>query len=206
MRVHDGDHARVSFPSIPHFCHTGSLVTTRPSIRMYACRFCSDVLATCGDTGSSSSARVFALLISAVKHLATSRPNLLGVSAQMHGVGVPASGSRSHRHSHHIVTEMGTAASATASNVVRIISTEAGLSVHTAEMKVQWCVSPTNILPMSCQLFLVPVFFLLASIRQMSRWHAMHRLTLRRPRRVSLPSLQNPRVQPNPYVHRTPRP
>ncbi|KAI0260988.1 hypothetical protein BGY98DRAFT_1054279, partial [Russula aff. rugulosa BPL654] len=55
--------------------------------------FCSDALATCGDTGSSSSARVFSLLISAIKHLVTSRPNLLGVSAQMHGVGVPASGS-----------------------------------------------------------------------------------------------------------------
>ena len=37
------------------------------------------------------------------------------------------------------------AASATVSNVVRVISTEAGLSVQTAEMKVQWCVSPTNI-------------------------------------------------------------
>ena len=30
----------------------------------------------------------------------------------------------------------------------------------------------------------------------------MTRLTLRRPRRVFLPSLQHPRVQPNPYVHR----
>ena len=39
MSVRDGDHARVSLPSIPHFCLTGSLVTTRPSIRMYACRF-----------------------------------------------------------------------------------------------------------------------------------------------------------------------
>jgi hypothetical protein len=51
---------------------------------MYACRSCSDALATRGDTGSSS-ARVFALLISALKHLVTSRLNLLGVSAQMHG-------------------------------------------------------------------------------------------------------------------------
>ena len=34
----------------------------------------------------------------------------------------------------------------------------------------------------------------------------MPRLTLRRPHRVSLPSLQHPRVLPNPYVHRTPRP
>jgi hypothetical protein len=41
--------------------------------------------------------------------------------------------------------------------------------MQTAEMKVQWCVFPTNILLMSCQLFLVPAFFLLASIRQMYR-------------------------------------
>ncbi|KAI0267181.1 hypothetical protein BGY98DRAFT_1026893, partial [Russula aff. rugulosa BPL654] len=55
----------------------------------------------------------------------------------MHGVGVPASGSQSHRHSHHIVAEMGTAASATASNI-------AGLSVQTAEMKVQ-CIDKADV-------------------------------------------------------------
>ena len=61
-------------------------------------------------------------------------------------MGVPASNSQSHLHSHHSVVEMvATAASATVSNVIRVISTEAGLSVQTAEMKVQWCVSQTNI-------------------------------------------------------------
>jgi hypothetical protein len=61
-------------------------------------------------------------------------------------MGVPASNSQSHLHSHHSVVEMvATAASATVSNVVRVIRTEAGLSVQTAEMKVQWCVSLTNI-------------------------------------------------------------
>jgi exopolyphosphatase/pppGpp-phosphohydrolase len=88
---------------------------------MYVCRFCSDALATCSDTSNSSfSTCVFAVLIFAVKHLITSHPNLLGISAQMHGVGVPASSSQSHHHSHHIIMEIGMAASTTASNVIRI--------------------------------------------------------------------------------------
>ncbi|KAF8495998.1 hypothetical protein F5888DRAFT_516838 [Russula emetica] len=59
----------------------------------------------------------------------------------MHGVAVPVSDSQSHLHSHHSldsVAEMvATAASATVSNVVGMIGTEAGLSVQTAAMKVQ---------------------------------------------------------------------
>jgi hypothetical protein len=56
-------------------------------------------LATDGDTSSASSARVFTLLISALKRLITSRLVLLGVSVQMHG-GVPVTGSQFHLHSH----------------------------------------------------------------------------------------------------------
>ena len=104
-----------------------------------------DALATDGDASCASSARVFSLLISALKRLVTSRPTLLGISAQMHGVGIPVSDSQSHLHSPHSldsVAEMvATAASATVSNVVGMIGTEAGLSVQTATMKVQWCVS-----------------------------------------------------------------
>ena len=67
--------------------------------------------------------------------MVTSRPVMLGVSVQAHGVGVPASDSQSRFHSHHnldSVTEMvvATAASATVSNVVGMIGTEAGLSVE----------------------------------------------------------------------------
>ena len=99
-------------------------------------------------------------LISALKRLVTSRPILLGVSAQMHDVGVSASDSQSHPHGHHSVAEMSaTAASATVLNIVRVISTEAGLSVQIAEMKVQRCVSPTSFLPMSRQPFPVPIMF-----------------------------------------------
>ena len=164
-RARDGDHARVRL-LLPHIWHTGLLVTTRSSVRTYTCRLCSDAefirgvwqrydaLATDGDTGNSSRARVFTLLISALKRLVTSRPAMLGVSAQMHGVGVPASDSQSHLHSPHSldsVAEMvATAASATVSNVVGMIGTEAGLSVQTAAMKVQWCISPINALPTRC--------------------------------------------------------
>src|ERR1700680_1449127 len=46
---------------------------------------------------------------------------------------------------------------ATLSNVVGMISTKAGLSMQTAAMRVQWCVSPTNILPTIFQLFCRPL-------------------------------------------------
>ena len=57
-----------------------------------------DALATDSDTGVTYSARVFIPLKrhkSALKHLVTSRPTLLGVSAQMRGVGIPVSDSQS---------------------------------------------------------------------------------------------------------------
>jgi hypothetical protein len=81
-----------------------------------------DTLATGGDTNSASSTRVFTLLV-------TSRPALLGVSAQMHGVGIPVSDSQSRLHGHHSLNSVAemvtTAASAMVSN-----STKAGLSVQ----------------------------------------------------------------------------
>jgi hypothetical protein len=115
-----------------------------------------DALATDGD-GGASGARIFALLISALQRLVTSRPALLGVSAQMHGMGVHASDSLPHIHSHHsldsVAGMVATAASATVSNVVGMMGTEAGLSVQSATMKVQWCVHPALLsiyLIMSC--------------------------------------------------------
>jgi hypothetical protein len=129
----------------------------------------------------------------------------------MHGVGVPASDSQSHHFSHHSldsVAEMvATAASATVtvSDIVGMIGTETGLSVQTAAMKVQWCVSPIDVLPTSRQPFPVTVFFLLAStIRQgryaahpggvhISPWRVMPHFAPRRPRGVCFPSLQHPR-------------
>ncbi|KAH9049815.1 hypothetical protein EDB83DRAFT_2543167 [Lactarius deliciosus] len=91
------------------------------------------------DTGGSGNARVFTYLISALKRLVTSRPALLGVSAQMQGVGVPTNDTLPHS-SHSLDSVAGmvaTAASATMSNVVGMIGAEAGLSVQSAAMKVQ---------------------------------------------------------------------
>src|SRR6267154_216096 len=89
-------------------------------------------------------------------------------SAQMHSLGVPASDSQLHLHSHHSLSSVAemvaTAVSAMMSDIVGMIGTEVGLSVQTAAMEVQWCVSPINLLPTGCQPLPVIVFFLLASI------------------------------------------
>lgn len=121
----------------------------------HTCRLCSDAefmrsvwqrydaSVVDGDTSGGCGARVFTLLISALQRLVTSRPSLLGVSAQMQGVGVPASDTLPHLHSHSldsVAGMMATAASATVSNVVGMMGAEAGLSVQTAAMKVQWWV------------------------------------------------------------------
>ena len=67
----------------------------------------------------------------------------------MHSVGAPASDSQLHlllsHYSLDSVAEMVvTGASVTASNVVGMIDTEAGLSVQTATMKAQWYVPPNR--------------------------------------------------------------
>ena len=126
-------------------------------LHTHVCRLCGDAeylrslwqrydaVVTDSDTGAASGARVFTLFISTLQRLVTSRPSLLGVSVQMQGVGVPPSDSLSYSHSHSLdsVAEMvATAASATVSNVVGMIGTEAGLSLQSATMKVQWCVYP----------------------------------------------------------------
>ncbi|KAH9049809.1 hypothetical protein EDB83DRAFT_2553433 [Lactarius deliciosus] len=115
------------------------------------CELCSDVEfmrgvwqsydASAGD-GGSGNARIFTYLIpgSALtgKRLVTSRPALLGVSAQMQGVGVPTNDTLPHSSRLDSVAGMvATAASATMSNVVGMIGAEAGLSVQSAAMKVQ---------------------------------------------------------------------
>ena len=90
---------------------------------------CYHVLATDGDTGSASGARVFTLFVATLQRLVTSRPSSLGVSAQMQGVTMPTS---THSHSLYGVAEtVATAASATVS---------LSLSMHVIAMKVQWYV------------------------------------------------------------------
>jgi hypothetical protein len=176
---------RVRLPSIPHLWHTGLLVTTRSSIR--TCRLCSDAefmrsvwqrydaLATNGDTGSASSARVFLLLISPSSAWS---PHVPPCSASLRRCTVWVY-LRATLNRTLMATTACTASrrwwrrtSATVLNVVGMIGTEAGHGVETAAMKVQWCVSLINVLPTDCQPFPVIGFFLLASInstRQMRR-------------------------------------
>jgi len=93
-----------------------------------------------------------------------------------------------------------TAASATVSNFVGMISTEAGLSVQTAARKVQWCVSPTDIPPTGCQPFAVTVLFiyLLGVQFRVSLSDGLAGYTFPQY------SCGHPPVQPSPCVHRAP--
>ena len=48
---------------------------------------------TDGDSGSVSGSRVFTLFVATLQRLVTSRASLLGISAQVQGMGVPVSNS-----------------------------------------------------------------------------------------------------------------
>lgn len=85
-------------------------------------------------------------LITALKRLITEKPALLGVGSQMFGVGVS-----SNNDSHYALSPSGsaysldgvagmvaTAASATVSNVVGMMGSNAGLSLQGSTMKLQW--------------------------------------------------------------------
>jgi hypothetical protein len=95
-----------------------------------------DALATHGNNGSTPGARVFKLLVATSRGLVTSRPSLLGVSAQIRGVGVSASTSISYYRRQNL--DSIAAMVATVSNAIGMIGTESGLIVQSAAMKVQW--------------------------------------------------------------------
>jgi hypothetical protein len=75
--------------------------------------------------------RIFTLFVATLQHLVTSRPPLLGVSAQIQGASTST-----HSHSLGGVAETVATAGATVSNVVGTIA-EPGLSVQVTAMKVQ---------------------------------------------------------------------
>ncbi|KAL0562519.1 Endocytosis and vacuole integrity protein, partial [Marasmius crinis-equi] len=97
------------------------------------------------DSRSDGGSKVFTSLVTALKRLITEKPSLLGASSQMLGVGVL------HEHSGNISPSgssygldvggvagmVATAASATVSNVVGMISSGAGLSLQGSTMKLQ---------------------------------------------------------------------
>lgn len=91
-----------------------------------------------------SGSKVFTSLIAALKRLVTEKPALLGVCAQMFGVGVQTStGSSSDLSSYGldvggVAGMVATAASATVSGVASMIGPEVGLSLQGSSMKLQW--------------------------------------------------------------------
>ena len=89
--------------------------------------------------------KVFTSLITALKRLVTERPALLGVGQQMFGVGVSTHPSSSADGAYAldvggVAGMVASASSATVSGVANMMTTEAGLSVHTSAMKLQWYV------------------------------------------------------------------
>src|SRR5258708_35485231 len=86
------------------------------------------------ETGS----KVFTSLITALKRLATEKPALLGVSSQMHGVGVLSGGDANYGLDvGGVAGIVATAASATVSGVAGLIGTGAGPSVEGSSVKLQ---------------------------------------------------------------------
>ncbi|KAG5643461.1 hypothetical protein DXG03_000893 [Asterophora parasitica] len=82
--------------------------------------------------------RVFASLVSALKRLITEKPALLGVSAQMSGLGVVADmGSTYSLDVGGMAGRVATAASATVSGVVGMMGPSGGLSLQGSTMKLQ---------------------------------------------------------------------
>ncbi|KAG1726836.1 hypothetical protein EDB19DRAFT_1897612 [Suillus lakei] len=85
--------------------------------------------------------KVFSSLIVALKRLVTEKPALLGVSAQMMGVGISHGGDSAtpsgSNYGLDVAGMVATAASATVSGVVGIIGSGIGLSVQNSAMKLQ---------------------------------------------------------------------
>lgn len=85
-----------------------------------------------------SGSKVFSALIAALRRLVTEKPALLGVNTQMLGVGVPHPEGASGYSLDGVAGIVANAATATVSGMVGMIGGEAGLSVQTSAMKLQW--------------------------------------------------------------------
>ena len=93
--------------------------------------------------GKEGGPKVFAALVIALTRLSTEKPAMLGVNQQMQGLGVahhdPASPIGPYGIDVGAVAGMvARSATATVSNVVGMMSGEAGLSVAGSTMKLQW--------------------------------------------------------------------
>lgn len=89
-----------------------------------------------------SGSKALTSLITALKRLVTEKPNLLGTSSQMGGIGLQSDSTTSPGGAAAYGFDMaGRVASATVSGVAGIIGVGgAGLSLQGSSMKVQWCV------------------------------------------------------------------
>ena len=95
-----------------------------------------------------SGSKVFTSLVAALNRLVTEKPALLGSNSQVSGVGVfaqfPEGGSGSSSayglDVGGVAGMVASAASATVSNVVGMMGSEAGLSAQNSAMKLQWLV------------------------------------------------------------------
>ncbi|KAJ8092074.1 Endocytosis and vacuole integrity protein [Marasmius tenuissimus] len=95
------------------------------------------------DSHSDGGSKVFTSLVTALKRLITEKPALLGVGSQMFGIGVPHDANMSPSSSSYgldvggMAGMVATAASATVSNVVGMMSGGGGLSLQGSTMKLQ---------------------------------------------------------------------
>lgn len=89
--------------------------------------------------GKDSGSKVYGSLVTALKRLITEKPSLLGVNQSMLGVGVPNETASTGLDG--VAGRVATAASATVSGVVGMISSSTGLSLQGSSMKLQWFVS-----------------------------------------------------------------
>ncbi|KAG8975493.1 hypothetical protein FRC05_005562 [Tulasnella sp. 425] len=94
------------------------------------------------DAQPETSSKVFSSLVSALKRLATERPSLLGVGAQMSGIGVQSHSAESPHggaaaYGLEVAGRVASVATATVSNVVGMSGPESGLSVGGSSMKLQ---------------------------------------------------------------------
>ncbi len=90
--------------------------------------------------------KVISLLVTALKRLVTEKPALLGICAQMGGIGIHSdpspspSGTGASGAAAYGLDMAGRVASATVSGVVGMIGGIGGLSLHGSSMKLQWYV------------------------------------------------------------------
>jgi hypothetical protein len=164
----DGDYEQVRLSSIPHFWHTGLLLTTQSSIRIYMCRLCSDAPMPSSRAVSASVTMPWQPTVAPAAPLAhASSPPSYPPSGSWSTHVPPCSASlrrcivwvylRATLNRTFIATHSSDSVVETvkmAASGTGIIGTGAGLSVKTTVIKVQWCVSKSTFCQQAANVFL----------------------------------------------------